>query len=234
MMRSAWLLAFALTACAPTVATGPAPAPADRAARWQAHMQALASDAMKGRAAGTPGHERAAAYVAGELQRLGLEPAGPDGYFQPIAFTEQRIDHTASSLTLSGTPVALPATAVLSPRTELPPTLDAPLVFIGYGLHMPSAGHDDLAGVDLRGKIAVFVSGGPTEVSGTLKAHARAQRNKWLAERGAIGAISLTTPGQSESPWASTVRNATQPGMMYADARVRDEPPFVSLSWNPA
>ncbi|HEY0324455.1 MAG TPA: M28 family peptidase [Allosphingosinicella sp.] len=234
MMRSAWLLAFALTACAPTVATGPIPAPADRAARWQAHMQALASDAMEGRAAGTPGHERAAAYVANELQRLGLEPAGPNGYFQPIAFTEQRIDYAASSLTLSGSPVALPATAVLSPRTELPPTLDAPLVFIGYGLHMPSAGHDDLAGVDLRGKIAVFVSGGPTEVSGTLKAHARAQRNKWLAERGAVGAISLTTPGQSESPWASTVRNSTQPGMMYADARVRDEPPFVALGWNPA
>jgi hypothetical protein len=99
---------------------------------------------------------------------------------------------------------------------------------------MPSAGHDDLAGVDLNGKIAVFVNGGPTEVSGTLKAHARAQRNTWLAERGAVGAIALTTPGQSESPWSSAVRNSSQPGMMYADARVRDEPPFVSMSWNEA
>ncbi|MFN3726075.1 MAG: M20/M25/M40 family metallo-hydrolase [Allosphingosinicella sp.] len=232
-MRSAWLLAFALTACAPTVSTAPI-APADRAARWQAHVETLASDAMEGRAAGTPGHERAAAYVANEMRRLGLQSAGTNGYLQPIAFTEQRTDYAASSLSLSGTPVAAPATAVISPRYQLPATFDAPLVFVGYGLHMPSVGHDDFAGVDLRGKIAVFVSGGPAEVAGTLKAHARAQRNTWLAERGAVGAISLTTPGQTESPWESTVRNSTQPGMLFADAGIRDEPPFVSLSWNAA
>lgn len=232
-MRSAWLLAFALAACAPTVSPAPV-TPADRAARWQAHVETLASDAMEGRAAGTPGHERAAAYVANEMRRLGLQPAGTTGYLQPIAFTEQRTDYAASSLSLSGTPVAAPATAVISPRYELPATFDAPLVFVGYGLHMPSVGHDDFAGVDLRGKIAVFVSGGPAEVAGTLKAHARAQRNTWLAERGAVGAISLTTPGQTESPWEAIVRNSTQPGMLFADAGIRDEPPFVSLSWNAA
>ncbi len=232
-MRSAWLLAFALAACAPTLLTGPI-APADRAARWQAHVEALASDAMEGRAAGTPGHQRAASYVANEMRRLGLQPAGADGYLQPIAFTEQRVDYAASSLSLSGAAVAVPATAVISPRYALPPTFDAPLVFVGYGLHMPSVGHDDFAGVDLRGKIAVFVSGGPADPSGTLKAHARAQRNRWLAERGAVGAISLTTPGQTESPWESAVRNATQPGMLFADAGIRDEPAFVALSWNAA
>ncbi len=233
-MRSAWLLAFALAACAPTLSTVPIASPADRAARWQAHVEALASDSMEGRAAGTPGHERAAAYVANEMRHLGLRPAGTNFYLQPIAFTEQRTDYSASSLSLSGTPVATPGTAVISPRYELPASFDAPLVFVGYGLHMPSAGHDDFAGVDLRGKIAVFVSGGPAEVSGTLKAHARAQRNTWLAQRGAVGAISLTTPGQSESPWESTVRNAAQPGMLFADSGIRDEPPFVSLSWNAA
>lgn len=235
-MRCAWLLPLALAACAPTVAPAPAPAPtpADRAARWHGQVSVLASDAMEGRAAGTPGHERAAAYVANEMQRLGLAPAGTQGYLQPIAFTEQRTDYAASSLSLSGAPVTLPATAIVSPRYELPASLDAPLVFIGYGLHMPSAGHDDLAGVDLAGKIAVFVSGGPAEVSGTLKAHARAQRNRWLAERGAVGAISLTTPGQTESPWESAVRNASQPGMLFADAGIRDEPAFAALSWSPA
>ena len=232
-MRFAWLLSFALAACAPMA--GPEPAPsADRAARWYAQMATLASDAMEGRAAGTPGHERAAAYVSGELQRLGLSPAGTSGFFQPIAFTEQRTDYAASSLSLSGSPVAMPATAVLSPRYALPPSFDAPLVFIGYGLHMPSVGHDDLAGVDLRGKIAVFVSGGPAEVPGTVKAHARAQRARWLAERGAVGAVSIATPRQSEAPWETSVRNSAQPGMLFADAGIREEPPFVSLTWNPA
>ena len=36
-----------------------------------------------------------------------------------------------------------------------PERIEAPLVFVGYGLHMPEAGHDDFAGVDLKGKIAV-------------------------------------------------------------------------------
>ena len=42
-----------------------------------------------------------------------------------------------------------------------PPAVDAALVFVGYGLHLPEAGHDDFAGVDLRGKIAVAIAGGP-------------------------------------------------------------------------
>jgi hypothetical protein len=238
-MRSVFVLAFALGgfalgACAPTVSTVPIAAPAERAQRWQAHVEALASDAMQGRAAGTPGHERAAAYVANEMRRLGLSPAGTEGYFQPIRFSEQRTDYAASSLTLSGTPVALPATAIVSPRYGLPATIDAPLVFVGYGLHMPSAGHDDFAGVDLRGKIAVFVSGGPAQVAGTLRAHAGAQRNRWLAARGAVGAISIATAGQSEAPWEAAVRNSTQPGMLFSEAGIRDEPSFAALAWNAA
>jgi Zn-dependent M28 family amino/carboxypeptidase len=126
--------------------------------------------------------------------------------------------------------------ATLSPRRRLPPgPVDAPLVFVGYGLHMPSAGHDDFAGVDLQGKIAVFVSGGPANVPGSLKSHARAQRGRFLMERGAIGAISVTTPGQAEAGWETAVRNSTQPGMFLADpAAGGDARPFVELSWNPA
>ena len=80
----------------------------------------LSSDAMEGRGAGTPGHERAVRYVEGELRRLGLQPAGLTGFQQPIAFTESRIDYAASSakLTIGGavTPVPMPSMAVISLR----------------------------------------------------------------------------------------------------------------------
>ena len=225
---------LALAACATTPA---GPSVSERAAAWRAEVATLSSDAMEGRAAGTPGHQRAADHVVAALQRLGLEPAGTQGFLQPIAFVEQRIDYAGTSLSLATggrrSAVAAPEMAVVSPRRPLPATFEAPLVFVGYGLHMPSVGHDDFAGVDLRGKIAVYVSGGPTTVPGSVKAHARAQRARLLAERGAVGGIAIATPRQAEAPWTSSVRNSAQPGMFFAD-RVGVDPPLVEMSWNPA
>jgi Zn-dependent M28 family amino/carboxypeptidase len=117
---------------------------------------------------------------------------------------------------------------------RVPETVDAPLVFVGYGLHIPEAGHDDLAGLDLKGKIAVVVSGGPENISGALKAHARRDRTRILAERGAVGVLSLTTLKAVETPWSRSVAQAGQGGMYFADASLRDvTTPFVSLSFNP-
>ena len=210
-----------------------------RADRWLVQVQALSSDAMEGRAAGTPGHQRAVDHVVAELRRIGLEPAGTEGFLQPVALIEQRIDYSASSarLTAGGSTatVAMPDVAIPSAGRPLPERLDAPLVFIGYGLHMPQSGHDDLAGVDLRGKIAVFVSGGPEEIAGSAKAHARAQRTRLLSEHGAVGSIAISTPSQLESPWASSMRSSSQPAMFLADAALRSEAgPFLAMSWNPA
>ncbi len=71
----------------------------------------------------------------------------------------------------------------------MPPSVDAPLVFAGYGLSIPEAGHDDFAGLDVRGKIVVVLSGGPADISGALKSDARSNRAKLLAARGALGMI---------------------------------------------
>jgi hypothetical protein len=238
-MRLLFLLPLLLAACASVPAPPESAAKAARADRWVAQVQALSSDAMEGRAAGTPGHERAVRYVVEELQRLGLEGAGTEGFLQPVALVEQRLDYVASSASLSvggtASPVAMPGTAIVSAGRPLPTAIDAPLVFVGYGLHLPSHGHDDFAGVDLSGKIAVFVSGGPANIPGSAKAHARAQRVRLLAERGAMGAIDVSTPGQLESPWEAAVRNSGQPAMFLGDAELRGETrPFLSMRWNPA
>ena len=211
----------------------------ERADRWVAQVQALSSDAMEGRAAGSPGHQRAVDHVVAELERIGLEPAGTQGFLQPVALVEQRVDHSASSARLtvggSATDVAMPGTAIVSAGRPLPAQIDAPLVFIGYGLHLPQFGHDDLAGVDLEGKIAVFVSGGPDTLPGSAKAHARSQRTRLLAERGAVGSVSVSTPEQLEAPWASSIRSSARSAMYLADEALRSESrPFLSLTWNPA
>ncbi len=157
-----------------------------------------------------------------------------------MEFEQQRIDYAASSATLTlpdGTtqPVKPGAdmliTAGGAPR---PATVDAPLVFIGYGLHLPELGYDDFKGLDLKGKIAVVISGGPADIAGALKASNRNQRVKFLAQAGAVGVISLTTPKQVEIPWPRQMLLATQPGMYLAEAAMRSTPDGLFLaSFNP-
>ena len=156
-------------------------APDDRAALWWSHVQILASDAYEGRGTGKPGYDKAADYVIGQLRALGLQPAGTDGYRQPVAFVEQVILADGSSARLVG------------PQGATPLSVPGDIIFSGSGLHLPEAGHDDFAGLDLKGKIVVVLSGGPSSISGALKSHARSERAGWLAKRGALGLIQLVT-----------------------------------------
>jgi hypothetical protein len=154
---------LSLAACATT----PQPvSPAERAERWWSDVAALADDGMEGRLTGTPAYQRSADYVVAQARAIGLQPAGSEGFFQRIAFEEQFVDHTRSTASLVAggreTRLDVPGDLIVGRGGgRVPERIDAPLVFVGYGLHIPEAGHDDFAGVDLKGRIAVVVSGGP-------------------------------------------------------------------------
>lgn len=232
------LLPLALSACA--TAREPAPV-AERAASWWGRVETLAADDMEGRAAGSEGHRRASDLVARRFAALGLAPAGDGGgYFQTVRLEERRIlaEGTRASLITGGAerPLRVPDDILFRVSGGPPPErVDAPLVFIGYGMHLPEAGHDDLAGVDLAGKVAVVIGGGPAALSGALKSHARAERARLLAEHGAVGMILLGTPAQVEQPWENIVRASAQPGMYFADPALRAvRSPFLSGTLNPA
>src|SRR5262245_65946871 len=68
--------------------------------RWWSHVEALANDGMAGRNTGSPEHQKAAAYVAAAYQRAGLQPAGIDGYIQPVKFKTRKIVAAQASLAL--------------------------------------------------------------------------------------------------------------------------------------
>jgi hypothetical protein len=211
------------------------------ATQWWADVRALADDGMEGRLTGSPGYERAADYVISRLKAEGLQPAGTDGYLQPVAFEQQIVDQDRSTAELKaadGHAIPLKVgeqmliAAGMGPR---PGRVDAPLVFIGYGLHLPKQGHDDFAAFDLKGKIAVVLSGGPADLSGALKSNARSERNKELARLGALGVISLTTPKQVEIVWERQKLLARGPGMYLADAKLRDTgKPFFAATFDPS
>jgi Zn-dependent M28 family amino/carboxypeptidase len=209
--------------------------------KWWAHVEKLATDEMEGRFTGSAGYLKAAQLVASTFESYGLKPAGANGtWFQPVNFKVQRVVAERSSLALvdgSDTiPLTLGQDAYLTNRVPQPQAIEAPLVFIGYGLHMPEVGHDDFAGMDLKGKIVVVMNGGPREVSAALKSHARrAETWKALEKAGAVGMVSLLNPKSMDIPWERQVGNAVSPGMYLADPKLQEtKGPQFTATINPA
>ena len=111
---------------------------------------------MEGRNTGSPGHLRAARFLAGEFEHAGLKPAGVNGYLQPVKFKVAQIDEEHSSLAMvrdgKVTPLKLGEDANLAVRAGLAENIDAELVFCGYGLSIPEYKFDDFAGPGFEGQ----------------------------------------------------------------------------------
>lgn len=231
-----FVTAAALTA-GPALAYEPTPA------GMKAHMAVLAADDMEGRAAGTPGYDKAAAYVADQYRRLGLKPAGDRGsYLQAVPLVAFG-PASEGSLTLIGaggrkTPLVfgqdyLPGANPQEARTAL----SAPLVFVGHGV--AGGGRDDYADLDVRGKIVVYLAGAPSGIQTEERAHYSSNSVKRVeaAKRGAVGALLVTTPAREKvSPFTRAVSHWRDPGMTWrrrdgrADFDAERVKPLGSLS----
>jgi Zn-dependent M28 family amino/carboxypeptidase len=229
----------------------------ERGKVWWAHVQYLADPSMKGRLTGSEEYLKAAAYVVDQFKSYGLAPAGVDGtYYQPVHFDVQRViaDKSSMSLVVEGkaTPLVLGEDAILGSRSAQAGKVDAPLVFIGYGLHLPDAKYDDFNSAEvpmaeLKGKIVVYINGGPADLPGPLKSYARtAPFAKVLREAGVVGTISIPTPKSMDFGWQRVASGASQPGMRLsvtpdADAVAAKHPALAdehggmfSATFNPA
>ena len=191
--------------------------------RWWSHIQFLADDSLEGRETGSAGYEKAAAYMAEQFRSAGLQPAGVDGYRQYMDFDVVKIDEPRCSLALlrngNTQPLKLGDDATIGANSRATSTVEAAAVFVGYGLSVPELNYDDFASLDLRGKIAVFVTGGPSDMSGPVKAHYQSdeERRKALAKAGVIGTISIQNPKSAEIPWSRAAASRFQPRMELRD-----------------
>ena len=192
------------------------------AEKWWAHVTYLANDSMKGRDTGSAEHRKAAEYVAEHFKRAGLVPGGTKGYFQPVPFRSRRINEPQSSFALvrdgKADPVVLGDEATISMRIEPAANVEAPLVFAGYGLQVPESKHDDLAGLDLKGKIVVLLTGAPSGIPGPLLAHYQNTRWEYLKKTGALGTISIQNPKGQDIPWDRSKLSRFMPSVAIADA----------------
>ena len=210
--------------------------------RWWAHVQYLADDRLEGRNVGSAGYEMAASYVTEQFKKAGLKPAGANGgYTQPVAFSVAQLDEANSSIEIvrdgKAEPVTFGEEAFFLAGKELAAKAEAEMVFVGYGLKVPEANYDDFAGLDLKGKVAVFVSGGPAEIPNSVKAHYQSgeERRKSLARAGAIGIASVANPKAAEVPWSRTAGSRFGAKMELKDGGNAEAPaPKIALAINPA
>lgn len=221
-----------------TPAAVPLPGEAPKVSALWAVVRELADDSYEGRGAGSPGYDRAAAWLVKQLTAMGLQPAGTKGFYQPVDLVAQSFDTAASHAALIGaagsTPLSVPQDIYFRGGHAMPVDLEAPIVFAGYGLSMPDVGYDDFADIDVKGKIVVVLPGGPESISGARKSNARSEVAGLLARRGALGLIQLSTPKQTEIPWARQVSGSSRASLMLSDGGLRDvSAPFLAGALNP-
>ena len=232
---------LAALAAVTLLAQGPGPLHFDGKS-WWAHVTALAGDDMEGRETGSEGLRRAQAYVVEQLTRAGAEPAGVNGFYQPIHFVSRQIVEKESSAALvrdgQAEPLAFGEDAFFSTRANLvPEEITAPLVFVGYGLRVPEMKHDDLAGLDLKGKVVVILAGSPAEIPSALAAHYQSIGERWKALRaaGAIGIVNIPNPASMDIPWSRMSLNRARPSMELADPEFDETAGLkTQLTFNPA
>jgi Zn-dependent M28 family amino/carboxypeptidase len=110
-------------------------------------------------------------------------------------------------------------------------------VFAGYGLNISERGINDLAGLNLKGAIVVYIASTPTSLPGPLQAHfgSAAERGKMYTEAGAVGTISIGNPKTTDIPWERSTLARLQPSMSLADPALDDAPgQQLAVTMNPA
>lgn len=238
-----WSVLASALACTIGLTAGTAqaaePLPAISSKALEAHVRVLADDKMEGREAGSRGYDSAAQYVAAQFKALGLKPAGNPSatgdaaYLQPVALLGAKraaegarfvIHDKGGNTALTYPKDFMPGRSYIAAQTALM----APVVFVGYGIRAPERGHDDYAGLDVRGKIVVMLDGTPKGWPSEIGAHYGSVKSETAAAQGAVGVISVgTRDSEGRRPYAKSLDYVDSESMTWVGA---DGRPFVKAA----
>ncbi|WP_255460735.1 M28 family metallopeptidase [Edaphobacter albus] len=220
------------------------------AEKIRAHVKFLSDDLLEGRAPGTRGGEIAAQYIATQFALYGLKPGGDNGtYLQQVNFvgTKTLGDKTHFSLVpkrpeggmgimLYSYDLKFGDDYTVNNRTLTPSVdINAPIVFVGYGVVAPEFGWNDYAGVDVKGKVVLCIVGDPpSDDPKFFGGKALTYYGRWTykfeeaARQGAVGALIIHRTDLASYGW-DVVKNSNTGEKTYL--RDNKDPQLAAASW---
>lgn len=182
----------------------------------RAHVKFLSDDLLEGRGPGLRGGELAAKYIAAQFALDGLKPGGDDGtYFQQVKFVGMKVVPEKTSFAFMpehGGPMDLTFGddyTVMNETLTPAAAIDAPIVFVGYGVTAPEFGWDDYAGVDVKGKVILCIVGDPPSNDPKFfGGKALTYYGRWTykfeqaARKGAVGALVIHRTDLASYAWS--------------------------------
>ncbi len=239
LLAAGTFLTFSLAGAQVGKATPPALSPEIDKEKIRAHVKFLASDLLEGRGTGQRGGDIAAEYIATQFALYGLKPLGDNGtYFQNVPMVSVKtLPETsfkfAEESGKSFTAVNLTDFVTSNESQTEFADIDAPIVFVGYGIKAPEYGWDDYKNVDLHGKVAmVFVNEPSSDDPDFFKGQALTYYGRWTykfeetARRGAIATLIIHRTDLASYGW-DVVRNTWGKQRSYLQ---RDETPKLQAA----
>ena len=209
--------------------------------RIRAHVRFLSHDLLEGRGTGQRGGDIAAEYIATQFSIYGLKPAGDNGtYMQKVPMVGiTPMPETAFSLVpSSGSAMNLKVLDdyVAYDQTQQPQSdVDAPIVYVGYGIHAPEYNWDDYKSADVKGKVLLMlVNEPPSDDVKFFKGKALTYYGRWTykyeeaARRGAVAVLLIHQTDMASYPW-EVVRNSNSGEKSYLKLDVT--PKLKAAAW---
>jgi len=212
------------------------------AEKIRATVKYLADDSLMGRGTGQKGGDMAADWIAAQFKSYGLLPAGDEGtYFQEVNFYGITTDPAQTRFAFvpkSGPEIVLKFAddfMAMDQTHAQKSEIDAPIVFVGYGINAPEYKWDDYKGVDLKGKVLLMlVNEPPSDDMSFFKGRALTYYGRWTykyeeaARRGAVGVMLVHKTEMASYGW-EVVRNSW--GGESSILRDDRDPKLKSAGW---
>jgi Zn-dependent M28 family amino/carboxypeptidase len=211
----------------------------------ETHVRFLSHDLLEGRGTGQRGGDIAAEYIAAQFALYGLKPAGDNGsYLQkvPLAGITPGADTRFTLVPNDGQkpdikPIDLKPLDdyVAYDQTQQPEsTVDAEIVYVGYGIEAPEYNWDDYKGVDVKGKVLLMLVNQPSEDPKIFHGKALTYYGRWTykyeeaARKGAVGAILIHKTEMASYGW-EVVRNSNSGEKSYL--KLDGTPKLKAAAW---
>ncbi|TYR35996.1 M28 family peptidase [Sphingobacterium phlebotomi] len=144
------------------------------------HLTLLASPEFEGRGTGQKGGEKTAHYLAEQFKSYGLKTAVDGNYFQPVNLA--KVSYQVQRFILNGAAYENGTDFFVQGDNKQTTYHADDIVFVGYGIQDKK--HNDLANVDIRGKVVFVINEGePKDANGHSIVTGSKKMSEWASSR---------------------------------------------------